>query len=84
MQLIDRQALDAAAALVCDTYEKSAPTVAEWADWLYSAPDREVTLEDVLTLQTLAAEQPPANYAANSVYHLMERQGKSTVGHAGF
>ncbi len=82
--LISREQIDAAAAKVSELYEKSAPTVSEWADWLYSAPDADVTLYDLFTLQTIANEEPPANYAANRIYHLMERQGKSTVGHAGF
>jgi len=84
LPIINRDSLDTAAATVSQVYEKSAPTVTEWAEWLYAAKDREVTLEDLFTLQQLATELPPANYAANQVYHLMERQGKSTVGHIGF
>jgi hypothetical protein len=82
--IINRDAIDEAASVVCMAYEKIAPTVSEWADWLYSAKDREVTLEDLFTLQRISDELPAPNYAANLVYHLMERQGKATVGHAGF
>lgn len=84
MNIYSRTALDNAVCVLLDRYEKSAPTVAEWADWLYAAKDSEVTLEDLFILQELAGEELQANYAANRIYHLMERQGKSTVGHAGF
>lgn len=82
--IISREQLDAAATKVCALYEKTAPTVSEWADWLYSAPDADVTLYDLFTLQTIANEEPQANYAANRIYHLMERKGLPTIGHAGF
>ena len=82
--LYNREQIDAAAERVCEIYNKTAPTVSDWADWIYSARDNEVTLSDLLWLQRLANEETPANYAANAVYHLMESRGQSTIGHAGF
>lgn len=84
MDIYSRPALDRAVCVLMDRYEKSAPTVAEWADQLYAAKDCDITLEDLFILQELANEDVPANYAANRIYHLMERQGKATIGHAGF
>lgn len=70
-------------------YEKSAPTVSAWADDLYirlNENTASVTLNELLQCQALLEEggwmQP--NYAANKIYHLMDRLGQDTTGHAGF
>lgn len=70
--------------LIAEHYEKSAPTVNQWADNLYRHFSN-ITMEDVNMIQHLTQpEFLQPNYAANSVYHLLVRQGKNTDGQAGF
>lgn len=69
---------------ICDYYEKSAPTVSDWANDKYIHMN-DVTLEEVSIIFNLVYPQfEHPNYAANKIYHLMVRQGKDTTGHAGF
>ncbi len=77
-------------AKVCEHYERSAPTVAAWANDLYirmgERPD-DVRLSELTTVTALystAEGWMPANFAANTVYKLMSRLGQDTTGHAGF
>lgn len=71
-------------------YEKSAPTVAEWADDLYQRiGDKRadhVTLSELLLASRLMEEGVwmHPNTAANNVYKLNYRLGRDTTGHAGF
>lgn len=72
-----------------DHYEKSAPTVCEYVNDLYSRINEraeEVRLSELFFVGRLLEEgqwmQP--NYAANQVYHLMSRLGMNVTGHAGF
>ena len=75
---------------VCEHYERSAPTVAAWANDLYirmgEKPD-DVRLSELTTVSALynpADGWMPANLAANTVYKLMSRLGQDTTGHAGY
>lgn len=71
-------------------FEKTAPTVAEWANALYikigDNPD-EVRLSELVQVEALYGDgrniEAP-NLAANRVYKLMNRLGQDTTGHAGF
>jgi hypothetical protein len=70
-------------------YDKTAPTVEQFVDNLYRRMGEKpetVTLFEIMTVEELRQdgvwEQP--NYAANRIYHLMERLGRPTTGHAGF
>ena len=75
--------------LTAEHYELTAPTVAQWANDLYERineqPDT-VRLSEMLAVGRFVEsgvwEQP--NYAANRVYHLQQRLGQETTGHAGF
>lgn len=84
MTTFNRKAFEQQLGLVAGIYEKTAPTVDAWCDWLANAKDLEITLADLNLLNTLATDVPPANYAANMLYHLAERAGRDTTGHAGF
>lgn len=74
---------------VAEHYDRAAPTVTEWANDLYirinEAP-ASVALPELLMVERFVEEgawmQP--NYAANAVYHLLDRLGRDTAGQAGF
>ena len=75
---------------VCEHYERSAPTVATWANDLYirmgERPD-DVRLSELTTVSALyspAEGWMHPNYAANTVYKLMARLRQDTTGHAGY
>ena len=75
---------------VAEHYEKSAPTVADWANDLYvrigDSPDT-VTLTELRMVTRMADTDggwTHPNVAANLVYKLMNRLGRDTTGHAGF
>jgi hypothetical protein len=82
--MFDRKTFEAACSAACAEYEKSAPTVAEWADWLYQANDQDVTIADLHILRRIVGESPGANLAANMIYHHQARLGRDTAGQAGF
>jgi hypothetical protein len=82
--MFNREEFEKACETVSSHYEKTAPTVSEWAEMLYRASDYDVTLADLVLLGSLAKEKEQSNYAANRVYHHMERTSASTTGHAGF
>src|SRR5436305_1657660 len=70
-------------------YGRSGPTVLAYLDGLYARrredPDH-VALSELVALARLKEEgqwEHP-NYAADRVYHLMDRLGMDTSGHAGF
>ena len=83
------QAIQEQLTAVADHYDKTAPTVTEWANDLYirinESPET-VRLPELTMLSRFAEEgiwlQP--NYAANQVYHLMHRLGMDVTGHVGF
>lgn len=70
-------------------YEKTAPTVEAWFDDLYvrlnEAADK-VVLSELLLVQQFVDDGVwfDPQTAANRVYHLQERLGRDTTGHAGF
>ena len=80
----DRRSFEMTLSQVASVYEHTAPTVADWCDLLASAKDDSISLADVSLLARLCCEQPPANYAANLVYHRQSASGQTTTGHAGF
>lgn len=74
---------------VCEHYEKTAPTVSDWADDLYrrlgdqkTAPS--VRLAELEMAVALSPLDDHPNMAANRVYKMMERLGMDTTGQAGF
>ncbi|MFY8213332.1 MAG: hypothetical protein ACOVKJ_02640 [Flavobacterium sp.] len=82
--MFDRKLFEIAIDKVATTFEKTAPTVVDWADFLASAKDAQISLADLHLLSRLATEDTPANYAANLVYHRMEQAGRCTTGHVGY
>ena len=82
--IFSRKEFESAIGELCEKYEKSAPTVYDWVEWLYQAKDHEITLSDVFLLKTLASEDVPPNYAANMLYHMQYKLGRDTTGNAGF
>jgi hypothetical protein len=82
--MFSRRQFDAALETVANHYEFTAPTVNTWANDLASASDNTITLADVRMLASLVADLPPGNLAANEVYHLQHRLGRSVVGQCGF
>ena len=83
-EAFNRKNFDAILSGLSERYEKSAPTVSEWAEWLFTAKDHEITLADVHLASEVWKANTQPNYAANAVYHLSERLGRVTTGHAGF
>lgn len=81
--MFDRQQFDATLERIADHYERIAPTVTQWANDLAGMSDMKVTLADVYMVWALS-ELPPGNLAANDVYHLQHRLGRSVVGQIGF
>lgn len=76
---------------ICDRYEKTAPTVHEWANGLYIRINEDsdnVRLTEINLAVDLASTSDgthePPTVAANRVYKLMSRLGQNTEGHAGF
>lgn len=84
MVIFNRAEFETAASLLSEHYEKSAPTVAEWAERMYQAKDNEITLADIHLMQMWSQELPQPNHAANRLYHHQTSLGRETVGHAGF
>ena len=87
--MFSRRDFDKALEAVAVCYRVSAPTVGDWCDMLYAAKDDQVTLADIHLLSQInqnirTMAEVPANTAANQVYHLMNRLGRDTTGHAGF
>lgn len=83
--MFDRTSFDEAIARVAERYERTAPTVDTWCDWLCLAGDAEITLADVHLLMQLDAPEPmQPNYAANLLYKMQSRLGRDTTGQAGF
>ena len=87
--LIDFDAIRQFLVLVVRQYEKSAPTVSQWADDLYVKMDesiRDVRIVELMQAQALLEdgiwEHP--SYAANRIYHLMSDLKQDTTGHAGY
>jgi len=82
--VFQRSKFNTAILLVAAHYEKTAPTVEQWCDWLCSAKDSEVTLADIHLLGRLREYKPQPNYAANEVYRHQRTMGRDTTGQAGF
>lgn len=74
---------------VAGHYDKSAPTVCDWANDLYArmgdSPDS-VRLSELLAVSGFreGSVWEQANIAANRIYKLMTRLGQDTTGHAGY
>lgn len=82
--LFDRKLFDAYLTDVAERYEKTAPTVEQWCDFLAADGGHKTTLADVTLVHRLATETTPPSTAANLVYHLNHRLGRDTTGQAGF
>jgi hypothetical protein len=74
---------------IAEYYERSAPTVADWCNDLYiriGEKPETVVLPELYATERFLEEgvwmQP--NYAANAVYHLLNRLGRDTTGMAGY
>jgi hypothetical protein len=75
--------------LVVSQYEKSAPTVASWANDLYVRLEdnlSSVRVIEILYAQSLLEDDnwEIPQYAANQIYKLMNDLGQDTTGHAGY
>lgn len=88
VRLFDWEQFDYLCRSACDFYEKSAPTVTDYVDTLYGRvhDQKPVQLAEITGITALLDDgqwmQP--NYAANYIYHLMQRVGLDTTGQAGF
>lgn len=82
------QAAEARLTTIVEHYEKTAPTVSEWADDVYRRMHGNadaVRLSELMLADNLLNPEPMhPNYAANRVYKLMSRLDMETTGHAGF
>ena len=81
--------IDTQLTAIADHYEKSAPTVNEWANDVcirISEKPETVVLPELLFVGRLQenGEWLAANYAANQLYHLLHRLGRDVSGHAGY
>lgn len=81
-QIFDRKLFEDACATTVRNFEKTAPLVSNWADWLYQAKDKEITLADLHLLNQVNEMQP--NYACNRLLHLFNDLGRDTTGMLGF
>lgn len=75
--------------MIAGHYDKSAPTVCDWANALYARLNDEpdgVRLSELLAVERFieAGQWENPNVAANRIYKLMHRLGQNTEGHAGF
>lgn len=73
----------------CGRYEKTAPTVCDYLNGLYVRINEDATavrLAELMFVGRLVEDGTwmHPNYAANAVYHLMDRIGMDTTGQAGF
>lgn len=72
----------------CTQYEKTAPTVHSYCEDLYErvSESQLVQLEEIRLVSQLRVNNIWAtpNQAANIVYHIQDRLGMKTTGHAGF
>ena len=89
MPILDYDALCAFVAEVVVHYQKIAPTVTTYADWLYVALEEErakVTLLELLWVMRLREDGIwlDANSAANLIFKLLDRLGRDTSGQLGF
>lgn len=82
--MFDRSKFEQSVTDVAMKFDKSAPTIADWCDWLAAASDDDITLSDLHLLARLQSEVVQPNYAANLLMHHLDRQGKSIAGQAGF
>lgn len=90
-QIFDADALERCVIEAIKQYEKSAPTVASYADSVYmrlaSCEKDEVRLSELRFIANLCTPEGVwmhPNTAANLCYKLMNRLGMDTTGHAGF
>lgn len=85
--MFDNSKFESAITEVAHHYEKSAPIIETWCDWMMTAKSSEITLSDILLLQYLNDKtQSPlsGNSAANKLYHHQSLLGRDTTGMAGF
>lgn len=87
--MIDVDAITTALEAIVGAYEKSAPTVSEWANDLYirvNERPEEVRLVEILMVRRIRSGMTwmDPSSAANQVYKLMNRLGQDTRGHFGF
>ena len=88
--MLDFKAIESTIGEVVDRYEKTAPTVSEWADDVYRRlrDADKIVLSELMLIQDIKGRdgedwmQP--NHAANRVYKLLYRLGRDTAGLAGF
>lgn len=84
--MFDRHIFDKCLEEVAKRYEKSAPTVEQWCDFLSAAKDDEIRLSDIHLLRSIRDNEGVAgpHFMANLVYHHNHRLGRDVAGHAGF
>lgn len=87
--MIDFDAINARLTEIAGRYEKTAPTVSDWANDLYiriGEKPETVALPELAILARFVEDGTwmHPNYAANAVYHLLNRLVRDTTGQAGF
>lgn len=85
--MIDFDKLQTTLTAIVNDYEKTAPTVSDWANDLYVRLTDDVDsirLVEIMAADDIHASKMHPSYAANKVYKLMNRLGQDTTGHTGF
>ena len=89
--MIDFDAIQAGLEKIVSGFEKSAPTVSDWANDLYIRVSEDfdsIRLVEIRAAEMIVKEwgfyQGSPSLAANMIYKLMHRLGQDTTGHAGF
>ncbi len=78
-RIFDSAGIQDALERVAKKYEKTAPTVEIWADFLVSAPNDQITLSDLFLLRELDEFNIIPDIAANCVYKLNHRLQRTAL-----
>lgn len=91
MQMIDFDAIQAGLEKIVNHFEKSAPTVSNWANDLFIKVSEDfdaIRLVEIRTAERIISDcmgsLNGSSYAANMVYKLKNRLGQDTTGDFGF
>ncbi len=82
--MFDRQRFNRACVAVSQRYERTAPTVETYCNWLSCARDADVTVADLHLLTQLYDNPPEPRHAANIVYKHQDRMKRDVSGQVGF
>lgn len=82
--MFDRDAFDLACMDVANHYEKSAPQIETWCDWMCAASGDKITLSDIGLLMFFSSQKPQPNHAVNNLYKHQSHLGRDTTGMADY